>query len=435
MKLAWVRSALALTLVCGAEAAVADNSNFKPYALGGRAAGMGGAFTAISDDGSGGYYNPGGLAFASRSSLSLSASVYGFITGSYHDALLPGQDYSYGDLQVFPVSTSVVRKFGAPDPETGVGNNTLVFSIFVPDAVHNDDRALLGQSSNSAFFLTQDNQTLWVGGGYAHRFGRLGVGAMAYVLVGSSIQSLSISAVDPANSASFGELTFRFDESSVGVLGSLGFRLDATDHLSFGLSVYSPPVGTGSRRVFGRITSSGDAVTPPQMVLIHADDLSGSPTQPLRLQGGAAYHQGPLTLAADLVFLAPRTVIDDADRAAQGFENTIIRQAVVDVAVGGEYVLNQKIPLRAGLYTDFSQALSRQEQATRNPNNTEHLNRYGLTLSAGYLSEHVRTDVGLNLVYGAGEDLVPIDLDITRLRFTDVRELNAYLFLATSYEF
>lgn len=165
--------------------ASADEANFRPYLVGSRAAGMGGAFTALSDDGSGSYYNPGGLAFATRSSLSLSGSVYGVINGDYKDALGAGHDYKYHDLNVFPVATSAVRKLGETDPVSGVGRDTLVFSVFVPDAVHNDDRDTIEGAQNT-FSLTQDSQTLWVGGGYARRFGRWGIGAMAYFLLGTS---------------------------------------------------------------------------------------------------------------------------------------------------------------------------------------------------------------------------------------------------------
>ena len=52
-----------------ARTARAQESNFRPYIVGSRAAGMGGAFTALADDGSGPYYNPGGIAFAQCISL------------------------------------------------------------------------------------------------------------------------------------------------------------------------------------------------------------------------------------------------------------------------------------------------------------------------------------------------------------------------------
>jgi len=49
---------VALLLAGAAARAQGIESNFRPYLVGGRAAGMGGAFTALADDGSGGYYNP-----------------------------------------------------------------------------------------------------------------------------------------------------------------------------------------------------------------------------------------------------------------------------------------------------------------------------------------------------------------------------------------
>src|SRR2546428_3805175 len=90
----------------------ADDSNFRPYVVGGRASGMGGAFTALADDGSGPYYNPGGIAFARRSSVSLNASVYGVVTGTYANALGQGHDFTFSDLNTLPLSTSFISKFG-----------------------------------------------------------------------------------------------------------------------------------------------------------------------------------------------------------------------------------------------------------------------------------------------------------------------------------
>src|SRR5947209_18962765 len=81
-------------------AATADDANFRPYIVGSRAAGMGGAFTALADDGSGPYYNPGGLAFVRRSQVSLSGSVYGVVSGSNADALGDGHDFTFRDLNI-----------------------------------------------------------------------------------------------------------------------------------------------------------------------------------------------------------------------------------------------------------------------------------------------------------------------------------------------
>src|SRR5690349_9357619 len=97
-----VGSAVMMALAVLSNLAQADDSNFRPYIVGARAAGMGGAYTALADDGSGPYYNPGGIAFARHSSLSLSASVYGLVRGSFADALGDGHDFNYQDVNTLP---------------------------------------------------------------------------------------------------------------------------------------------------------------------------------------------------------------------------------------------------------------------------------------------------------------------------------------------
>src|SRR5262245_66460267 len=104
--------AVLLVLAGAAARAQGIESNYRPYIVGSRAAGMGGAFTALADDGSGPYYNPGGLAFVRRSQVALSASVYGVVSGTNTDALGDGHDFTFRDLNIFPVSTSVVWKPG-----------------------------------------------------------------------------------------------------------------------------------------------------------------------------------------------------------------------------------------------------------------------------------------------------------------------------------
>src|SRR5215468_11845785 len=112
--------AVLVMLAAGVARSQGIESNFRPYLVGGRAAGMGGAFTALADDGSGGYYNPGGLAFIRASSLSFSLNAYGLVGGKVKDALGDGHDFSYRDMNVFPVASSGIKKLGERELETGV---------------------------------------------------------------------------------------------------------------------------------------------------------------------------------------------------------------------------------------------------------------------------------------------------------------------------
>jgi long-chain fatty acid transport protein len=415
------RLAFALALAALADRARAD-SNFRPYVVGARAAGMGGAFTALADDGSGPFYNPGGIAFVSRSQLSLSGSVYGIVGGTLEDAVGNGNDFTYRNLNVFPSTTSGVWKLGDPEATSA---NVLAFSVIVPDAIDVDDRDAVGSSDN-AFFFSNEVQTVWAGLTYARRMGRLGIGATGFFLMGTRLSQLDLTVAASANQ--FQTLTSRIDESTYGFVGALGARWDVTDHLRLGASVYSPAVGRGSRRVFARIVAGQDG-QPGGIAADHVDDLRASPSDPFRAQLGVAWSSGPLTLAADGIWLAPRTVTDDAGNALQ---RRIVREQVLNGALGLEYVLADRYPLRAGFFTDFSAAKNPPDP---NVGNTSHIDRLGGTLSIGYRTQHTSSDLGVNVSGGSGRNVVPDNLNFGQSKVTRASQLLVYIFLGTSYQF
>ena len=423
------RRVCAVVLVLAAAAARAQGieSNFRPYLVGGRAAGMGGAFTALADDGSGGYYNPGGLAFVRASSLSFSLNAYGLVGGRVTDALGDGQDFPYQDLNVFPVATSGIKKLGEAELETGVAKHTLFFSVFVPDGLYTDNRDQLGESAN-AYFSQRSNQTLWIGGGYAHRIGRVGIGVGGYVLIGSLSRFLDLDVITP-DSTQFVILSARDDLSTVGFVRSIGVRWDVTDQLRLGLSVFTPDWGGGSRSSFVRIGAAveGDSGAFAQQ----SSHLSATPSLPYRVQAGVAWEAGRWTLAADLILLGPRHIHDNPELQSEGLDYLVIRNPVLNVSLGGELALGSGFSIRAGFFTDFASS-----DATRTDiDNTSHVNHYGLTLSGGLRTDHVRTDVGFIGWWGKGTDVIPKNLDFSFLARTDAKEYGLFVFLATAYEF
>lgn len=435
-------AAILLAFAVIAPAASADDANFRPYVVGGRAAGMGGAFTALADDGSAPYYNPGGLAFVRKSQLSLSGSVYGMVSGSQADALGDGHDFTFRDLNVFPVSTSAVWKLGAADTESPDGDGTaLAVSVFVPDAIRTNDRDKLGSAQN-ALFVSTEQQTVWTGLTWARRWGRLGVGASGFFLYGTALSDFELTAIAAGSTSRFVTLTARTDETVYGFVGALGLRWDATDNLRLGLSAYSPEVGFGSRRVFSRIAAGDDLNGPGEpaaIAVVNVDDLSASPTLPLRLQAGVAWSAGRLLLAADATYLGAREVRDDSGRAPEGLDRHIRRNAVVNGALGVEYWASDSVPVRFGLFTDLAATdapvASPPGAASLNPDNTTHINRYGATFSAGLRTAHTATDAGLNVSYGSGTDLVPNNLDFSDLKPSTSKQLLLYVFLSSAYEF
>jgi long-chain fatty acid transport protein len=422
------RVCAAILVLAGAAArAQGIESNFKPYIVGGRAAGMGGAFTALSDDGSGGYHNPGGLAFTRSSSLSFSLNAYGLAGGTVKDALGDGHDFVYRDLQVFPVATAGIKKLGEVDPEVGVSRHTLFFSIFIPDGLNTDDRDSLGDKAN-AYFSQRSNQTLWIGGGYAIRLGSVGIGVGAYALIGSTRYYLDLTYIEPGGNQ-FVVLSARDDLSTLGFVGSVGVRWDATDHLRLGFSIFSPDWGGGSRTSFVRIGAS-DGVSAVGFAR-QDQNLHATPSLPMRAQAGVAWDAGRWTVSADLIFLGNRHIHDDPDRAADGLDRIVVRNAVVNVALGGEVLLGSAFSIRAGAFTDFASS----DPLSVVVDNTSHVNHYGLTLAGGFHTEHVRTDVGFTGWWGKGTDVIPRNLNFSLLARTDAMEYGVFVFLATAYEF
>jgi hypothetical protein len=123
-----------------------------------------------------------------------------------------------------------------------------------------------------------------------------------------------------------------------------------------------------------------------------------------------------------------------------GLDQRIVRRAVVDGSLGMQYVIANAVPLRAGAFTDLSAAPDPVAHApgTDDPNasNTEHVDRYGGTLSLGYRTDHTATDIGAIVSYGVGHTDAP-NLETLDFNGEPTREtqLYMYVFITSSYAF
>ena len=101
--LIWV---LVLGCVSPITAFGADN-NYQDFLVGGRAIGLGGAFTASANDVTSLLYNPAGLSFVEATSAQLSTSLYGIERGSLEDFSSVLFD-DYGNIRVDLSDVTVV---------------------------------------------------------------------------------------------------------------------------------------------------------------------------------------------------------------------------------------------------------------------------------------------------------------------------------------
>jgi long-chain fatty acid transport protein len=419
---------LFLLLAALPASALAEDGNYRPYLIGGRAGGMGGAFTALSDDASGPFYNPAGIAFVKRSQLSLSGSLFGTFSETTKDALGDGRSFDSTDLQTFPIQTAGVYKLGSEPPETSP--DALGISIFVPTSVSQSDRDYLGSEASSLATSFREDD-VWLGLTYAHRFGRLAVGASGFVLFETASSALELNVVDPSSSAAFANINASSDETRFGLVAALGVRYDVTDELSLGASIYSPGIGIWSKRKFYIRFASGDVEgMPADSQIRHNEELHSSETLPARIQAGVAWSSGAVTLTADVIVLLPRQARDDED--LEGFSRWIKRNLVVNGAAGLEVLLTPSLPFRAGAWTDLSAA---DDPTPTGPNNNTQVDRIGASMSLAVRAEHTETSLNLNVAYAWGSSIIPDNFDFTTLKKTSEMQLGVYAIVASSFQF
>ena len=452
-----------LVFFLGQSQALADDSHYQDFVVGGRAVGLGGAFCSIADDSSGIYYNPAGIADSSQTSLQISTSLYGFERGSYDlDNLtlpIPGVenlDVQFTDLIVVPASAGAVKTFGKIGPD-GEPTEAYAFSVVVPSyrsfAItapfasegQEDDPAYIDSALSYSRRVT--DRTLWTGFGYArkldHRF-----------RVGFSAHYILRSIVDIEKVASSGTLSFGNDDSSSSEGASEVFDT-ATNDISFlngsivfgagikfksglwqlGASIQSPSWQVHSRAELR--SSRGQSV--PQVdcselsatseacgeegvlalggksqFTVYQPKSVGSETKyASTLRVGASFSlPHKLTISGDLIYHLPVSYnlvdLDEKDAKWLPFNPKVSRKQVLNMSFGFEYLMIREVSIGAGVFSDFSSAPEITESYL-STDKQPHVDLLGLSMALGYFSEHSLTRFGLLYSSGAGEDVIPVN--------------------------
>ena len=88
-----------------------SNYNYINDLIGGRATGMAGAYTAISDDPSGAFYNPAGIVFAMENQVSLSVNSYRNKNVEFEKAI-SDNSYTQDISSFYPSLFGVIQSLG-----------------------------------------------------------------------------------------------------------------------------------------------------------------------------------------------------------------------------------------------------------------------------------------------------------------------------------
>ncbi|MBQ7666445.1 MAG: hypothetical protein IJS46_00420 [Kiritimatiellae bacterium] len=385
-------SALSVALVFSAADAGATDGRYRDFVIGERAGGMGGAAIAVASDVDAVFYNPAGLAQSRGDSISLSANLYGMQNYAIKGGLEWGGDEKSESFVTIPGAMGGVSRLS---DEWVFG-----FGAFAPKQ---EKRHLVTADSARRNFSNYDydDQTLWLGPAIAWSPAGSGIS------VGAGLYAVYRECKISRSTFSTGEYAMNgaIDLSVLGVLAAAGVQIDLGDGWRAGAVIQSPNVRVWDDGTFS-LNASFDRRGADEDAGYYSTDVRADNYIPFQLGVGigrtvpgkwgfsldANYHP-----SANFDFM--RWNIDGA-RVSE----SIHMHSVLDAGLGGELIVAERYPIRAGVYTAFS-SIRVPEDPEDSDFITSDVDMYGVTFSIGRRSENMIVNFGFDVAFGSGHDL------------------------------
>lgn len=393
-----------------ASQAWADANHYVNVLVGERAAGMAGAYSAVSDDASGMFYNPAGISFARETSLSASMNAYRLVRDEYDGRVLGGQGWERTSSSLLP------NYFGLTHP---LGRGVLGFSYAVPDSVSTDQDQVFESLPSSIpgvevdrhriNFNEQDTLYLF-GPSYGLALGpKVSVGLTLYAQRRTT--EFILSQLVELSDGRF-QLSSRYlDVDEWGVRPLVGIMVSPADRVALGITVAHTWVLHSDAR--SQVTLKPHDTDEVFEEVLDAGDHRRYPYE-VRF-GVAVFPNQNWLVSADAVY-------DSATRDPAFGD----RRATWNGAVGVEYYWSPAWAVRAGVFSDRANTPDVRDGGT---DQMEHVDRYGASLSLTRFRRGASLTFGVIYARGKGEaQLVGGSTDIQ-----DVTETSITAFLAASY--
>ncbi len=426
----------AVVLVASVPAA-AQEMTYQTFLVGERALGMGGAYTGLADDPSAAYYNPAGLAQIASSTLSGSLSVNAFNQNRVEDGY--GSPAGTADLvhdgtPTVPLFVGLVKKFGPRDDDR-VRRHAIALSTIHPQSASRRFAVTLVDETtdvHASLRVTQSDQVRWYGPSYAYRVSpSFALGLSAFLATRSLRHEedeviVTLGAREP--DGYYRNSTMAVRESIVeaemtGVVLRIGALWDPNEHWRLGIMVQPPGIRISeSSRIFERRSYADLLAADPIATFFYSDqdDLDSESPVPLEVRVGVSYTHSEAFVAT----------LDASVYAPVGSENDLVHQigqpdpepttgdtpqpgilAVTDyrreltfnASIGMETIIADAVPIRAGLFTDFSSAPPIDGPTDQYA--PARVNGYGASLSVGIRAEGYDLAIGAAGLLGFGRGL------------------------------
>ncbi len=449
---------MALTLL--ASRAGADDTSHQNYVLGGRAVGLGGAFTALGDDPSGIMYNPAGLIDALEPSLQVSSNLYGLDVSSSGDVFgeLAGAvtdlDNVFAQLNIIPSTAGFVDAFGKRMP-SGAARHAYGLGVFVPSfrsfAVETSGP---GQAAGRrlAYQRSVLDRTLQAGAAYSYRLDRVfsfGISVFGVYRALREIEQTSLSD-DVEVARSFTSAESSLSLYTISFVVAAGIKAKLSDRWSFGATVSAPSFSLMNGATLRVVQASAEPGSDPSYRIDAYRDLSAETRSAATVRIGVARTwPGVALLAVDLSLHGPTDyeLFTLPDGSPVGGVLTIQRQIerrlVANLNAGLEWQFEPWLFASVGMFTNFSSAPSipgnAQDRLDRDY--LPQLHGLGNTLVMGFLGDNTLTRVGLLSSYSFGSDVLAQQVELRPIgsggdfKKVDTRSLSLYIFVSSTFWF
>lgn len=415
-------SFLILAALTAAGTAQADDYHYINLLVGDRAAGMGGAYTAVADDTGGLFYNPAGIVYAPGSSLSGSMNAYQQTDTRYKAVLGGVHDWERSSGTLLP------NFFGIIQP---LGKGMIGFSYAVPNSIEEDQDQIfpniatgLGTADQFIINFNNSDNTYQLGPSYAYPVNnRLSIGATLYFHYRQQQRISNTILSYPADRVwnnEYYQLEEKGFKPMLGVMWSpldqlaLGASISQVDVIDSNITLHQACLGANSASYAASSLCQSGNVLNHQVI---TSTIKGK--YPLNINlGGAWFASDALLVAADIKYF---------DKSGSGAN---ARESVTNMALGAEYYLNPHWALRGGIYTDFANTPKLQNGFSAY-NQPEHVDLYGLSLSVSHFTRTSSLSFGANYASGSGK--AQIVSGSTALQDVAIQSLG--IFLAASYTY
>ena len=382
----------------------ADEFHYNNFLIGDRAAGMGGAYTAVSDDPTGLYYNPAGIVYATGRNLSASVNAY-YNSQKKYDNVLAGNSWTRTSSSLLP------NFFGITQP---MGKLQFGFSYAVPDSISEDQDQVFYNISPTVTryvlnFNNEDN-TYQFGPSLAGEISKnLSVGATLYFHRRSS--QLTLNQLINLSDGSFQWENQYVELSEQGLRPILGLMWSPAEKVTIGLALSKVYVTSSDVRTQ---TTTKAASLVPTNTIDHTDVSSTQKRDyPVEVRAGIAYFaSSSLLLTFDGMY----------------FSKVTDRVSVLNAAIGAEYYLDKNWAVRGGLFSDMANT---PDLAAGKTNQLEKIDNYGISASISNFTRNTSITLGTSITSGSGKAQIIKDSPTTQNAST----LGWTLYLSSSYSY